>query len=128
MPRLQTQVTAYMEAGVTHEVTIDQRDLARWERAPFRDESAPHLRARFCAWNALRRTGVPIGTFDQFDDACIEVITELDDQAAGEAGDGLDPGQRTTSDTGSSTSPASPASPSPGRRASKAGTRATSTP
>ncbi len=126
MPKLQTKVTAYMDGGVTHEVTIDQRDLARWERASFRDESAPHLRARFCTWNALRRTGVPIGTFDQFDDACVEVITELDDVV--EDGDSLDPGQRTTSDTGSSTSPESPVNPSPARRASKAGTRATSTP
>ncbi len=127
MPRLQTRVTAYMDGGKTHDATIDQRDLARWERAPFRDESAPHLRARFCAWNALRRTGAFAGTFDEFDDTCIEVITELDDSSDGE-GEGLDPGQRTTSGSDSSTSPASPANPSPARPGSSRGTRATSTP
>lgn len=96
MPKIITELDVLLEHhSVPVRAVTDQRDLAKWEVQPFRDESAPHLRARFLAWSALVRQQLYSGTFEQFNTAdCVEVVNiDTDDQ---EDEQGLDPGRTAT--------------------------------
>lgn len=57
----------------TIDVETDNRDRVAWDLARTRNKwpsapEVPSLWATFLAWNALRRTGQPVGEFEQFND------------------------------------------------------------
>lgn len=97
MPKLETPLLVELEGRPDPvNVTSDQRDLARWEASPHRDETAPHTRSRFVAWSALTRSGEYTGGWKQFNERdCIEVnsLYVPDADAEQEDEQGLDPGR-----------------------------------
>lgn len=109
-------------------VVVDQRDYARLEASDVPDD-AVITRTRFLAWSAMTRNGWTSATWEAFNfEECVYAtdIKRVDENSEGEQG--LDPGQPAPSGHSSSPSPRSPGNPSPALVASKAGTRATSTP
>jgi hypothetical protein len=76
-------------------VVVDQRDNARWEVQPFRDDEAVFLRLRFLAWSAMVRQGQYAATFERFNEVdCLFVGAPDDDDTDGPEGEqGLDPGR-----------------------------------
>lgn len=99
MPRNLTPVHVWFDHtpdNAPEEVTIDQRDIAKWEVQPFRDESRNHTRMRFCTWSAMTRTGQYFDPFDKFNADCVSVenVPEPDEDQEDE--ESLDPGSRPT--------------------------------
>jgi hypothetical protein len=97
-----------MEDGTKYTVTIDQRDIAAWERQPFgcsfahANDRALVGFSRFVAWSALRRQGMidkKMG-WATFDDICLEVT---DVQTPKEAAEMPDPTEPASSGETSST-------------------------
>jgi hypothetical protein len=74
-------------------VVVDQRDNARWEVQPFRDDDAPFLRIRFLAWSALTRQGQYAAPFERFNDVDCMFVGAPDDDEEPEGEQGLDPGR-----------------------------------
>ncbi len=79
--------TVHYEDGNTADVIIGQRELAAFEAQPFANGGRqPMLQARFCAFEALRRTnrlprdkrGNPV-IFDAWDDQVDEVTDKPDE-------------------------------------------------
>lgn len=102
MPRNLTPVHVWFDGTPDdrpQQVTIDQRDIARWEVQPFRDESRITTRMRFCAWSAMTRTGQYTASFDLFNGECISVENIPDPGEDQEDEQSLDPGSRPTSAT-----------------------------
>lgn len=99
MPGMSWPHTVRMEDGEVYSVTIDQRDIAAWERQPFgcsfsvaRDRALVNF-LRFISWNALRRQGMidkKMG-WATFDDACIEVVDEQTEEEAADLPDPTNP-------------------------------------
>jgi hypothetical protein len=85
-------------AGVGETLVVaDQRDYARWEVQPFRDDEAIFLRLRFLAWSAMFRQGAYTKPFDQFNEAdCLFVGApdDEDDDEGPEDQQRLDPGRK----------------------------------
>jgi hypothetical protein len=104
MPKLETPLLVHLDGRPEPiRVTSDQRDLARWEASPARDETAVHTRSRFVAWSALARSGEYTGGWKTFNERdCLEVESLYvagDDQDDAEDEQGLDPGRPTRSAT-----------------------------
>jgi hypothetical protein len=127
MARSDVILEARMDGGTEHRVVVDQRDFARWEAQPFRDEEALHTRLRFLTWSAMTRQGLTTAAWPEFNERLlVDTGVPDDDEDEDEEGEqGLDPGHRPTSGTPSSTSPSPQGSRSRDRAASNSGTRAT---
>lgn len=105
MAKLDTPLLVHLDGRPEPvKVTSDQRDLARWEAADCRDETAVHTRSRFVAWSALARAGEYTAGWKQFNDRdCVEVESLYVPDGSDDDGEdeqGLDPGNRPTSATG----------------------------
>jgi len=86
MPGMSFPVHVAMDDGTEHDVVIEQRDIAAWEREPFGCSFSLVMQKsevnfyRYAAWHALRR----IGEIDKrtgwasFDDACKEVVDRVE--------------------------------------------------
>lgn len=124
---LNTTYSVLMSDGRELTVSSDQRDWAAMEAQEF-PEAAIATRARYFAFNSMKRAGLYNGRWDRFNDVdCVEVQA-IDDEPAAEDtedGQGLDPGPQGTPDVSTSRSPAKRAARS---RRSSGGTRGTSTP
>lgn len=97
MPGMAFPMRVELEDEEPQVVTVDQRDIAAWERQPFGCSfSVARERAlvnflRFLAWNAMRRQGLIDKSMGwaSFDDKCIEASDNV--QPEDEAGDLPDP-------------------------------------
>jgi hypothetical protein len=102
MARSDLTFLALMDDGTEHSVVVDQRDFARWEAAPFRDEEASHTKLRYLTWTAMTRQGLTSAKWPEFNERLL-VDTGVpdgdEDEADGEGEQGLDPGRRPTSGT-----------------------------
>lgn len=83
---MKMQLVVEYEDGKTEEVSVGQRDVAKWEAEPFGGSKAmeekPLTFARYLAWSALRRTGGTIASWSAWDDTVDSVETvEQDDEA-----------------------------------------------
>lgn len=101
----------------TFDVDVDGRD---WAAMELKDLPAHAIvtRARFMAWNALKRGGVTARSWEQFN---LSDAISIDDVTVGADDDGedeqrLDPGQSTPNEPGASASPSSPGRRSTARR------------
>ncbi len=96
MPGMSFPVHVVMDDGTEHDVVIEQRDIAAWEREPFgcsfrhATDKAEVNFYRYVAWHALRRTGeIDKRTgWSSFDDICKEVV---DKEVAPEIADPTEP-------------------------------------
>jgi hypothetical protein len=99
MPGMSWPMTVVLEGEEPRSVTVDQRDIAAWERQPFgcsfsvaRDRALVNF-LRFLAWNAMRRQGLIDKTMGwaTFDDKCIEATDLQTPEEAGELPDPTKP-------------------------------------
>lgn len=95
MPRSQVRMMVDLD-GVADpvEAVCDQRDYAALEVTDF--QATEFTRARYMAWNALRRSGQYKGDWKRFNTVdCIEVYDRDVAEALEDVirGDGLDPGR-----------------------------------
>lgn len=88
---------ALMDGGVVHQVVVDQRDFAKWEGQPFRDDEAVHTKLRFLVWSAMRRQSLVTAEWPVFNETLLVETSVADDGEEGEQG--LDPGNPTMSAT-----------------------------
>lgn len=93
MATVRWDFTVEMQDGAEHAVVADQRDLARWEMEPFGTpfnlaETRPVAFARYLAWRAMSRAKLFKGSWEVFQDECLEVRQE-----DAQAGDQVDPGK-----------------------------------
>jgi hypothetical protein len=99
MPGMSYPHHVLMEDGTEHTVTVDQRDIAAWERQPFgcsfaiARETALVNFMRFTSWSALRRQGMIEKTMGwaTFDDACVECVDEETPEEAAKLPDPTEP-------------------------------------
>jgi hypothetical protein len=101
MTRSELAFEARMDDGTEHQVVVDQRDFAKWEVQPFRDEETPHTKLRFLTWSAMSRQGLTSAKWPEFNERLLvdTGVPEGDAQEDGEGEQGLDPGHVTTSGT-----------------------------
>lgn len=79
MSSVTIEMTVEMDGGETWSVVADQRDIAKWEVAPFggpftRFEDKAMTGCRFLAWSASKRQGRTQLDWEPFNDACIEAV------------------------------------------------------
>lgn len=90
--------TAEMDNGVTLQVVVDQRDLARAEARGI-DNTTRHSYVRFLVWAALTRTKQYVGPWEMFNETdCVEASDAGAEVPAGDEGS-LDPGRKAQSAT-----------------------------
>lgn len=101
MPRSDLTFEARMDDGTEHRVVVDQRDFARWEAAPFRDEETPHTKLRYLTWSAMSRQGLTSAKWPEFNERLLvdTGVPDEEDEEDEEGEQGLDPGRRPTSAT-----------------------------
>jgi len=99
MARSDLTFHALMDDGTTHQVVADQRDFAKWEAQPFRDEDSPHTKLRFITWSAMTRQRLTSAGWPEFNERLLVETDVPEDQADEEGEQGLDPGHRPTSGT-----------------------------
>lgn len=95
MAKIVNKQVVEMDDGEELRVVSDQRDIAKWEVHPQHTNDRPHLMVRFLAWSALNRQGLWKGTFEKFNEQCVEVRDDVD-EAEPEGEQGLDPGRPDT--------------------------------
>jgi hypothetical protein len=98
MARSDLTMEALMDDGATHSVVVDQRDFAKWEAQPFRDEESPHTKLRFLTWSSMTRQRLTSAAWPEFNERLL-VETGVPDDEDEEGEQGLDPGHRPTSGT-----------------------------
>lgn len=101
MARSDVTFHALMDDGTEHSVVVDQRDFAKWEAQPFRDEETVHTKLRFLTWSAMTRQRLTTAKWPEFNERLLVETGDTDDedQADEEGEQGLDPGHRPTSAT-----------------------------
>lgn len=82
MANTMQDIVAIMADGKRHEVTICNPDIVRFEMTAAKHnwpKDAMTLQMVFCAWHALKRTGVYTGDFETFRDAdCLGLEIDTD--------------------------------------------------
>lgn len=80
-------VTATIQQGdellTLPEIHTDNRDLVRWDRARATNRwpqlrEAPFLWLTYISWAGYRRLGIYSGTYDEWDEVCVEITTDRD--------------------------------------------------
>jgi hypothetical protein len=93
MARSGLKFLAEMDDGTSHEVTVDQRDFAKWEAQPFADEALIHTRLRFLTFSAMKRAGLTSAQWPEFNERLLVDTGIQEDEEEAEDEQGLDPGR-----------------------------------
>lgn len=109
--RLNFELVVTLDDSEPFTVVTDQRDVAKFEIQEFGypidqlDERPKMQFFRYIGWSASERRGLTALGWEDFDQACAEVMP-VDDEEDAAASDAEDPGQPDQSGTSTSASPA----------------------
>lgn len=91
MKAFQLEIDCLMDDGTTLTAVVDQRDHAAFEGSELYDSVQPGsvTKARWLAWNALRRSKLTSETWPKFNgETCVQaVITQAPDDEAEQEGE-----------------------------------------